>query len=166
MKIMENGRLMFEDARIIWRNFSGQNSQFETDRTFTIVLTKEEADILTEEGWNVGFRQKDPEDDPLYFLKVKVGFKGKRPPKLVQISSLSKRQTAITEASVINWDWAEIVRADIIVNPSHWNVNGKSGIKAYVYSMYLTIYEDELEARYGNPDNFGSEPEAEDDIPF
>lgn len=165
MKILENGRLMFEDARIIWRNFSGENSQWEKDRTFTVVLTKEEADILSEEGWNVGFRQKDPEDDPLYFLKVKVGFDGKRPPKLIQLSSLSKRQTVITERSVKNWDWAEIVKVDFMVNPYHWEVNGKSGIKAYLHSMYMTIYEDELEARYSF-DDANSEPEAEDDIPF
>ena len=66
-----------------------------------------------------------------------------------------KGKTIIDEDSVAILDWAEIASVDIIIRPYNWVLqegtrNEKRGVKAYVKSMYITIVEDEFEAKYTN----------------
>ncbi len=60
----------------------------------------------------------------------------------------STARTNLSEDSVGVLDWAEIKVADLIVNASYWTVNGKSGVKAYLKSLFVTIEEDALERKY------------------
>ena len=146
-----------ENARIIFRNFSGAAGKYNPagQRNFSVKLDEASAKFMIDEGWNVRISQpRDEDGDPLYHLPVKVEF-ANYPPKIVMITN---RKTVLDESTVGNLDVAEIERVDLILSPYNYDVNGKRGIKAYLKSMYVTIATDEFEAKYRNiPDSaFGS----------
>lgn len=145
-----NDSVLLEDAKIIWRNFAGKEGQFnrEGDRNFALLLPEDVADKLTEEGWNVKTTKSREEGDPEEpYISVTVGFgRGSRPPLVVMITS--GHRTELDEEACGILDWVEIENVDLIINPYHWEVNGKSGIKAYLRSIFITIYEDPLQIKY------------------
>ena len=59
----------------------------------------------------------------------------------------------MTEDTVSVLDYAEIDNVDIIINPYHWEVNGKTGVKAYVKTMYVTLVVDEFYDKYNKEDD-------------
>lgn len=166
------GNILFEGARIIFRNFAGVEGQFnrEGDRNFCLLLAPEDAAQMLNDGWNVKYlRPREEGDEPQPYIQVSVSYKN-RPPKIRMITS--RGQTDLPEDLISVLDWAEIANVDLIVNPYSWSVNGKSGIKAYLKTLYVTIAEDELERKYADvPDSAqNSLPQleitdgAEDDI--
>lgn len=139
---------MVEDGQIIFRNFTGKEGQYnrEGDRNFAVILDQEAADQMLNDGWNVRFlaaREEGESDTP--YIQVAVNFKN-RPPRVVMITSTSRTQ--LDEASVDVLDWADIQSADLIARGYEWTVNGKSGVKAYLQSLFVTIEEDALEKKY------------------
>ena len=134
---------------IRWRNFEGKAGKFnaEGDRNFCLVIDPDSADTLQAEGFNIRFlKPRDESDDPVPYLPVKVAYGKGRPPKIVMMTKRGK--TELDETSVSNLDWADIEKADIAINPYHYNVSGREGVKAYLKTMYVTIVEDEFEDRY------------------
>ena len=145
--------LTIENARILFRNFSGKEARFnpEGQRNFCVIIPDEDlATKLVSDGWNVKrLRAREEGDQEQAYLKVKVRFEN-RPPKVVLISSSGK--TTLTEETIGMLDWADISNVDLIINPYTYDVNGKSGITAYLKTMYVTKKEDEFEKKYSNDD--------------
>lgn len=149
--------VLLEDCKIIFRNFTGKETPMnrEGDRNFCVLLNQTDANNLLDEGWNIKYLQPREEGDlPQPYLQVKVMF-GKYPPRVVMVASTGK--TNLDEKSIANLDWAEIQKADLTIRPYTWSVGDKTGIKAYLKSLYVTIDEDPLELKYldapGRPDS-------------
>jgi hypothetical protein len=144
----ESKTFTVEDAQIIFRNFSGKEGQYnrEGDRNFAVILDQHSADAMLKDGWNVRFLEPREEGDPKTpYIQVAVNFKN-RPPRVVMISSSGR--TPLSEDSVEVLDWADIQKVDLIARGYEWTVNGKSGVKAYLKSLFVIIEEDELERKY------------------
>lgn len=152
--------LSVENARIIFRNFAGKEGKFNPagKRSFCLLLDEDTAERLADQGWNVKtLAPRDPDDDPQPYIQVAVQF-GNYPPNIYLISGRTK--TKLDEDTVSILDYAEIENVDLIINPSRWEVSGKSGIKAYLKTLYVTIVENEFEKKYRDMD------EDDDDLPF
>jgi hypothetical protein len=139
---------MVEDATIIFRNFTGKEGQYnrEGDRNFAVILDEKIAIKMLEDGWNVKYltaREEGETDTP--YIQVSVNFNN-RPPRIVMLTSTAR--TPLGEDSVETLDWADIKTADLIARGYEWTVNGKSGVKAYLQSLFITIEEDALERKY------------------
>lgn len=150
---MENATL--ENAKIRFRNFEGREGQYNRkgDRNFAIFLEPDVATALIEDGWNVKqLAAREEGDVPQDYLTVKINFPaqgtGIRPPKVVLVTS--KGKTELGEDEIDQLDWAEIEKADVIIRPYQWDINGRQGVSAYLYSIYVTIVEDELELKYAD----------------
>lgn len=144
---------MIEGARLIWRNFSGLETAFKPagTRTFSVALEKDLADRMAADGWNVKCKIRDEEDaEEFCHIEVTVGYKV-RPPLVVVLTESGR--TTLNEDTIQTLDWAEIENADLIARGYLWDVNGKSGIKAYLQSLYVTIQEDPLAQKYAIRDN-------------
>lgn len=146
--------VLMEGVRIIFRNFTGKEGQYnrEGDRNFAVLLDDPTAQAMAADNWNVKWlrpRDEDEAENPQAYLPVSVNFKG-RPPRIVLITS--RGRTNLDESTVEMLDWADIINVDLIVRPYEWTVNDKSGIKAYLQSLYVTIEEDPLERKYNELD--------------
>lgn len=149
-----DGTVLMEGVRIIFRNFAGKEGKYnrEGDRNFAVLLDDEVATAMAADNWNVKWlqpRNEEEEEAPQAYLPVSLSYKG-RPPRVVLITS--RGRTNLDETQVELLDWANIINVDLIVRPYEWLVNGKTGIKAYCQSIYVTIEEDALEIKYGELD--------------
>lgn len=146
-------QLVIEDAELImaFRNFSGREGKYnaEGDRNFSVYVDPEIADKLVNDGWTVRMsKPRNEDEEPRPFIQVRVSYRH-RPPLIVMITSQGR--THLDEDTVGTLDWADIQTVDMIINGSTWTNNGKSGIKGYLKSMYVTIEEDVLERKYALP---------------
>jgi hypothetical protein len=145
--------VVMENVKIIFLNFAGKEGMYnrEGDRSFCVLLDHETAQAMADDGWNVKMtrdRTDDGGDPGEPYLPVAVNFGKGRPPKVVMVTS--RGRTTLHEGEVELLDWAEIKHVDLIVNPYTWDVNGKSGVKAYLKSIFVTVEEDELDLKYAD----------------
>lgn len=143
--------VVMEGARIVFRNFAGAEGQYNREgaRNFCVLLEDDLAQDMEEDGWNIKrLKPREEEESGSAYIQVAVGFGKGRPPRIVMITSQGRVELGEDECVLL--DWAEIENVDLIVRPYHWNVNGNTGIKAYLKSIFVTIREDYLDLKYAD----------------
>ena len=148
------GILQIDDARIIYRNFSGVGSKFnrEGDRNFYIVIPDQEmADALVNEGWNVKIKApREDGDVPFMTLPVKVKFNDRGPNVYLQTGN---RMNRLDEDSIACLDQIDIVSVDLDVRPYDWVLyegtkDEKRGRSAYLQSIKVVQDVDRFASRF------------------
>ena len=135
-----NENLVIENARLLFRNFSGRESKYNRagQRNFCVYIEDAaDAQKLIDDGWNVRVRPpREDGEEPRYYIQVAVSFENI--PPTVYMDTL---------------DFAEIRNVDLTIRPYNWVIqegtkNEKSGVKAYLRSLYVVIEEDEFAEKY------------------
>lgn len=148
------GILQIDDARIVFRNFSGAASQYnrEGERNFSVAIPDEDMyDALRDEGWNVKKKPlRDGEEVPFMHLPVKVKFNDKGPDVYLKSGD---RVNELDEESVEILDNIDILSVDLDIRPYDWEVNGKTGRTAYLQAINVIQRVDRFGARYAEDEN-------------
>lgn len=142
--------IVLEDVRIGFRNFSGKEGQYnrEGDRNFAVFLPEDIAEQMRADGWNVKYlKPREEDDEPQAYIQVSCSYKA-RAPRVVMVTSRGRTPLGENEVDIL--DWANIEKTDLIIRPYEWAVSGKTGVKAYLQSIFVTIEEDALERKYAN----------------
>lgn len=164
--------LTIEGARIMFRNFSGKEGKFNRagDRNFCVII--DDPDMvkkLAKDGWNIKVWQpKDEDSEPVNYIPVKLRY-DMVPPKVYRISSITGKQVLMTEDMIDAFDSEDFRNVDLILHPYPWEINGKTGVTAYVKTMYVTVEEDALAAKYavkGDRPYDAVGPNEESGLPF
>lgn len=130
----------------VWRNFSkkARPEAYDdgTKRHFAVMLDDECAKNLTDLGFNVKFYQPKNSERPGYsYLDISIA------DWVIKSEKISVVSTDMVEVkqnfdTIGNLDYANNIDfADIEISPRRWEVNGSSGIKAWLSEMYVYLEE-------------------------
>lgn len=139
--ILENGRIAVDGARIVFRNFKGEASQYNRagDRNFALVIDNSEfAQRLSDEGWNIKVRPPREEGgEPFIYLPVTVSYKVPRLAPKVFLIRPRKGTLEVGEGNIADFDDLEFSDIKLVVNPRHWvdDKTHEERIKAYLIEM-------------------------------
>lgn len=151
-----------EGAHIIFKNFKGEKTQYNAkgNRNFGVLIDREIAPTLEEEGWKVRYlKPREEGDTPQPWLQVKVKF-GDYPPIVNLITSKGRRR--LDEDTVDMLDYTPIKNVDLIIRPYNYPAteDRPGGVAAYLKSIYVTVLEDDFEAKYADVPYIDGEDES------
>lgn len=134
-----NDILQIDDAKVIFRNFSGAAGKYnrEGDRNFAVVIPDDEiVNELTERGWNVTVKPPREEgEDPFRYLKVKLKFNEYGPAVYLRTNGAKNK---LDEDTIGVLDNIDILSVSLDIRPYNWEVNGETGRSAYLQAMCVT----------------------------
>lgn len=141
----------FKDAHLRFCNFEGKEGMYNDkgNRNFNIELDKDDADFLTNEGFNVRVLEpKTDNSDPMYLLRVNIGFKDdpedSRNPKIMLKNNHGNQKLNADNVNIL--DWADIENVKLSFNPYQ---SPKSDHKtAWLNMLIAQIHEDPFEEEF------------------
>lgn len=155
MPKMTNAKVTRLDGhQIKFRNFAGRPGKFDREggkKTFALILSPEEADALSADGWNVTVPTPKDDSYPIIpILNVRVNYNSNYPPEIYVMTDEYK--TKLTPETVSSLDYAAIEYVDIIISPHEYQKRDGSGwaASAYLRTLYAKIVKDELAEKYSN----------------
>ena len=141
--------LQINNARIVYKNFSGKPSAFnrEGDRNFSLVIPNIEiADALKDKGWNIKIKPPREEgDEPFITMPVTIKFNDRGPRVYLETGNNLVR---LDEESICCLDNVDIVKVDMDIRPYDWEINGKTGRTAYLQAIKVTQEVDRFCQQY------------------
>jgi hypothetical protein len=156
-----NGYLQINDARIIWKNFTGRGDRFnrEGERNFSLVVpTMEDCEALRNDtnkygdGWNVKIKPPREEGDvPFMHMPVKVKFNNRGPNVYLVPCSKEEYQEAVrngnppaqvrlSEDTIKCLDDIDILSVDMDVRPYDGEMAGGNTFRA-AYLSAMRVYQ-------------------------
>lgn len=151
---VERGVIQVDNARITYRNFSGEGTKFnrEGDRNFALIIDDEDiANALEKEGWNVKIKPPREEGDmPFMYLPVKVKFNDRGPRVYLETG---RKRNRLDEESIDCLDNIDIADVSLDIRPYHWEVQDKQGTTAYLQSMLVVQDIDRFASRFAEEEH-------------
>ena len=169
------GTLQIDDARILFPNFEGRESMYNRkgDRNFGLAIESFEmaeelwrkgwnirvesgdrnfVDELNDRGWNAKYKPNlDPDEGPRMRLDVKVQYKQRDDGTINGPTAYlwtGKRRNELDEESIGCLDRIEREMVNLDIRPYDWEVNGKTGRKAYLTNIEVYQRVNRFDAKY------------------
>ena len=141
---MVKNNITISNAKIIFRNFAGRAGRFNAEgvRSFAVVIDDPEfAAQLKADGWNIKEGREDDDGnkrDP--YLPVAVSF-DPYPPRIKMVQE-GGGEVWIDDVNAFMLDDAEIEYCDMVISPYNYEVNGSTGVKAYLKDLKVIAKRD------------------------
>lgn len=153
--------ITIENTRFIFAtNFSGdpeRDTYGDDSRKANIIIpTKEQADDLAEQGFNVKRTSPKPGEEegfvPAYFIAVRVNYNSEWPPKIYLVSGNSEPRL-LDESTISTLDKIYVTNVNAVLNPYYSERNKTWSL--YVKTMYVEqdVDDDPFVARYRKSNN-------------
>ncbi len=157
-------RYEIENAQIFGLNFSGTrfNGKGGENRSFCLCIDDPNMlESLANEGVPIKTRQFKQDEEPCYYVVVKVKFNNEKKPPVIQLRS-GKSITRMTEELLTpEFDGMRFYKCDVIVNSGRWtSPNGNTGMGVYLQNIYCYLQRNRFEEAFFD---FGDE---EEETPF
>ena len=146
-KTTEKLEVRIDNARVMFRNFAGAEGNFNPagNRNFCVFLPDDVAQSMEKDGWNIRWLNAREDESPQAMVSVKLNY-GNYPPNVVLVSD--GKMSKLSEENVNVLDFAEFEQVDLILRGYTWEVQGKTGVKAYLKEGYFVLVVDELAKKY------------------
>lgn len=137
--------ITLEGNRIMWRNFSGEKSQFHT-RSFSVEIAPEDIDDLVAEGWPITVLEPRQNGDPVRGAMFVTLYYNDYPPMVVVVGP--DKKTKYDEKRVGDLDQLAFEKVSMRVSLGKPGRTGKRTV--YLQSLWATLRRDDFEAQFDN----------------